>query len=939
MTGNIVYIDDIERIQLRFTELGKTLADLSDQTNGYMDETTEYLEKGFTSFTSTILGNEDVAKFRNQMQVADESLTELSKLFETIAQGADTAFMSLAAVAQSSQASFNNLVKDLEDAKKQALVPDTGAKVEGGFGQWFAKLRSPKKKTLPKGVRKEISSLKSKAKGFMSKLHIPSAGAFAAGIVGILAYSYIYKDRIRAEAGEVKNALESAVDAGYKGLLRKGTATFSALQEHLQKYVGINREELQNILKTTAQGGVAIDDVLKRVDRGLGLVGKNFATFTLGIDKLFEMPGGVSAEKAVGFMHNYGMSLSEAGKTVKDLYLNQQAANIGAPTFVRNVEAAADSIKDLGFSIRSVIDIAGQLQAGFENIGVPKQFAGKLAGVGIQQMAQGIANLSDDWKVMMGEMQSGKKGVEALQWFEESFSRIQRGGSIEEYKDLVLNFYKLAQKISKGNEAEAYTFLNRGVGMGSYGARSVLEIGKIAQEKGDIAAVQATHSRMKDLKEAFHTEASKKKMWERHMNKWMEGLSQVGQGLLGLIGKTLAFLVAYFRSLPTLFMKMIKMDQKGLLDLGYKIRGFTKGWRDDVSLMKKGVAEMGSAGKEMFGDVFSSSIDALSSAFTTDFSGQAPSAEAPPPATSSGSGDTSTARPITKTIFIPVGTPGTYQAEMMPEADAVINQWIEEKGMQWVGGGLSIQSQGVDEQGNILINIIGNCPRCGLLFGGADGVSDGAFSSMGLAGEGKYTGKDVEALGRTLATEMGGYSPERHNEAVGILQTAMNRSRGKGGDALYNTVTSGHGWGAQGSDRQYGSRRKFKKGGGTEKFVRDFLQGKVNIPEKLKQATGFFHVKQGDVFRNPKKKYKGSMPYFARQGGLIDQYESKLPGRRVMFWRKGQDTAEGRDARRWLEAGQSKSTEANEKPATQEAAATTTLDTSLLPPVTALTGM
>jgi hypothetical protein len=44
----------------------------------------------------------------------------------------------------------------------------------------------------------------------------------------------------------------------------------------------------------------------------------------------------------------------------------------------------------------------------------------------------------------------------------------------------------------------------------------------------------------------------------------------------------------------------------------------------------------------------------------------------------------------------------------------------------WVGGGLSIVSEGLDAKGDINLGLVGNCPRCGLLFGGV-GLPEGGM--------------------------------------------------------------------------------------------------------------------------------------------------------------------------------------------------------------------
>lgn len=907
----ITYLEDIDKISYRFTDLGKALAEVSAQNKESLQDTAKTLQDGFQSLSKDIWANEALKALNATPQALELSVLSVTKMFETLIAKADVSLGEFIRSAQVSKTSLDEFTKALLAEKAKASTPGQGDQSEEGGSEGGGKdtrkkrkekgKEKEKKQQLPKVIRQEINTLKSRFKGGLSKLKIPSSGQILGGLVAIMAYGYMEQDRMKKEAGEVKNALEGAVDAGMKGVLQTGTSRIAALQESLQKYSGIAKEESQAIAQTFAQGGVGIQEMLAGVDRSLGRVGKTAVHFTLGLDKMFEMSGGTTAQKVVGFMHNYGMSIKDASETVKDMYLNEQAMKIGAPTFVHNIESAAEAVKDFGFGIRGVMDIAGELQSAFDAVGVPKQFAGKLAGLGIQQMARGIASLSNDWKVLLGKnMGFSGEGTEVLQKVEEAFTRVKSGKSDEELKDLVLAMYNTAKSASEGDESRMYMMLSQKMEMGSYGARGIMEIGKAMEKGGAIEALKATKDHAKGLKDAFKTEAEKTGEFQRNMNKWMTGMSEVGQGLLGLVGKFLAYLIMMFRAFPSLLGASISRDFDRLRRIQLTINNALGSFSPDIALLKSGVSKMGSAGKEMFGDVFASSIGAMESAFTADFSGEAPKSK------SKSSDFTGERMPIVRTVVLPSAVGGEQRVELEAAAEEAA-EFASEHGQPWFGGGPILKNLGVNEHGGVQIALMGNCPRCGLMFGGEPpaAAEGGAFTSMGLAAEGRFTSEDVEAAGRVLATEMGGYREDRHNEAVGILQTLMNRGGRKGGGALYNKATGGHGWGRQGhgSKRQYGSRKDFKKGGKTEDFVRKFLRGEVNVPKNLKKALGFFHARQGDVFHGPGG-YSGAVPKFASKGGQgIVGVETARPGYKTFFTAKGQaDTTQGVQGRRWLGA-------------------------------------
>ena len=841
----VAYLDDIDRVQYKFTELGQTIEEASKQHTGYFKDTVESLSKGFDEL-KTLFADPSFLTAQDATNVLDSRVTEMSELFGKVLSQVSTSFSTMITTSEDAHKGITQIAEGLKTA-----VERSSAQAKGAAGGPMLILMQREKEKKPGVLQKELRSLKSSASSMMGKLKLPKPGTILAGGVMAAAYGFMYKDRIQKEMGEVKNTLESAADYGMKSVRRKGVAAFSALQENLQRYSGIAKGEVQAITKTLSQGGVGIGEMLDDVNKKFGRVGKSAVHSSLALDKMFEVPGGTMAQKAVGYMHNYGMSLKEANEMTRDLHLNDQAFKIGVPTFVHNVETAAESLKDLGFSIRGVMDVAGGLQERFEKIGVPKQFAGKMAGLGVQQMAQGIASMSDDWKVFMGQKMTGgkSKGLEALQKFEEGFTRVKEGGGVEEYKELAIQMYQVAKDVNEGDEAQMYAFMSRNMGLGSQGARATMEIGKVFEEKGGIAAIKATEGHMKTFKKAFETEKEKDSKFRRNMNKWMEGISDVGQGLLGLAGKAVAYLIALFRAYPSMFASMMTMDWERAARIQQKVTGMMGGWRGDWNKMKEGFSKMGESGKKMFGDVAGSSMAALASSFTTDLTGKVPESK---------SGDTprdfSNRTPLVRTVYIPVDSQvvnQTYPVEVKKAKEMKAMQLAKQGIGTWAGGRLSIVNRGVDEHGNIGLDIVGHCPRCGLGFGGG-------MSGMGVEGGPiEASAEDEEALARMIQTEAGsstahgkgkaGVSRGREAEAAMIGMTALNRLRDKKkryGKSLHEVITGtkGGGYGKQGSEgRAYGTARKASDD--SRRIARKILEGNAGVDSG--GATYFYHSHPG----------------------------------------------------------------------------------------------
>jgi spore germination cell wall hydrolase CwlJ-like protein len=166
-------------------------------------------------------------------------------------------------------------------------------------------------------------------------------------------------------------------------------------------------------------------------------------------------------------------------------------------------------------------------------------------------------------------------------------------------------------------------------------------------------------------------------------------------------------------------------------------------------------------------------------------------------------------------------------------------------------------NKGVDQMGDINIEVGGDCPRCGL-----------AFGDINL---GDATSEDVESLSRMLFQEVGASqlgSKSGREELAGVAYTALNRLKGgKRGSTLTDVITSGNGYGKQGNKRAYGTATDERLQGHEEEFAKvrsfakDVIAGKVANP--VGSSTAFFHDTKGKGYGTPGAE-QHAMPPFSK---------------------------------------------------------------------------
>lgn len=630
MTG-VIDLKQLDAARFRFTELGDAISGMAQANTESMDSLMASLKEGFKSVIEEVSHDPRLLSGARVTGVSEQYVSSVAGKVSSMSPGMIHSFESLERTLTGVERSFGTLVDDarakVSGSGGEADHDGEGADTEGATKDPKQKGTDKKKKGIAGIVQSEGRNLKGRVQGMLSRMKIPNkVGAVLAGGLGILTYGYMDRNRVRAEAGEVKNILIAAYDDGVKGSLAAGTASLSRMQEAFQKYKGIQREEIQSTAQALVDGGFSVDQMLKKVDGNLRDVQSSALSTTLALDKMFELPGGESAKRMVSMMALYGKNANDARESLTRLYLVGRDSGIGAMQFVKNVEDASSELSVMGFNIDNVVDIYASVTDSFEKMGVPKQFAGRQAALGMQQISSGLAKMSDNWMVVLGERMGHGRGLEARQGMMDAFTRVLQTRDVNELQKIISTVWDMALKATGGNEESARYYVEKQVGWGYEGARVVQNIGRMAKEGRMVESAKATADSFAILKESFETEKEKASQFELMMNTWMKGLAFMGQAILGMVVQFIAWLIAYFKALPQFFSNLKNLDFEANTRLAADLNRTFWNMGEHQDQLKSAASQMATAAGAMFTDVLGNSMRSLDSAWNFDPTGKRPQA-------------------------------------------------------------------------------------------------------------------------------------------------------------------------------------------------------------------------------------------------------------------------------------------------------------------------
>lgn len=837
-TKDIINLDQLIEIGYQFSKLGVAIAEASAQNTRLFDDALDSL-RTLQSMTDS-MASENVDSIKSSVEAHATYAPQITQMYMNSFLRTDEVFKSL-----------NESIKHFKDSMSGS-GKSTDILDRPSISGRMSEAKRAEKEHKSNLIKQEMRSLSNSVKGWANKLKIPLPGAVLAGMGIWMAMGFKRKQRVAAEAGEIKNIIVAATDATVKGVVGTATHYLSGLQERLQKQYGIARSDFQGVVQSFVEGGIKIESVLDRIGSGMGEAGKNTLLFTYSLDKMFELPGGTSAKRMVQMMAEYGYTLDEARQSLTNMMLAGRESGIGMTQFMKNVMDAGGELKRFGFNLDAVSDLTLTLQKNFEAMGVPTQFAGRQAALGIKQMASGLVNMSMDWQLYIAERLGYGPGLAGRQEMISAQQRVAREGGYEELMEWFKGLATIAMELAGGDEVMARQILEQPMGLGFEGAIAAINILKAINSGDIVSAKKLAQDKEKDLRSSLQTEKEKRNAWELQMNNWMDAVSMIGEGLMSFAAQILAHVVVFGKAIPTLIINYLTGKNKENEGILKNIDTFLSTLKFDTSGLSRGFNKLGDVAEQMGLNILGDNIKSLKSAWNFDplarkeDGKKQPLEPVMPVSPFIGSGGSSA--PIIQTITVPVNEPGTYPVQnalsdgSMPSAGGIPGQY-----QGWVGGQLSIISEGVDAVGNIKLTLVGNCPQCGLMFGSQGFNYEGyaARSGFGYVTEERRR-RDLESMARMLASEVGtgrlkSGDSSIMKEAEGIAWTAVNRMKegfGKGkAPTIEDVITKGAGYGKQGTKRLYSTAREATPE--SYAIAQKVLSGESQDPTQ--GSTFFFH--------------------------------------------------------------------------------------------------
>jgi hypothetical protein len=464
-------------------------------------------------------------------------------------------------------------------------------------------------------VKKEMAQVKSKATSIFSQL---TGGLLAGGIfsmaLGSILLGYKEKDRKVAEAGEMLNVFEASTSDFFSKATKHASNWFSSFQEKAQWYYGIGRQEVQSTIKTMIDAGYTTDQIMDRFDKKLGEVGRNVVTLSLGLDKHFNLATGTAAQHVNDLVANYGDTLEDAADKYVKLSFAAQRSGMGVSKFVDAVMSGSQALTQYGIDLNDVAQVMGTLQKHYKDMGLDKQYAGAQAAGALGGITQGIAGFGIGMQVEVAKRMFPKaaNALEARQQFLEGWQRVAKGEDKGFLIEAVQQAVGYATEQTGGGRVEKIQFLEQ-QGLTSQAATAAVDVAEKLEKGAEIQDL--SNQETKALREAFLTEGKAVSELQKNQRDLIEGMSEIGMGILKILSGILGTLILGFKWLVTLPARMLMMpgDEADKLDaqisaaFDVQFASMSTGLEE----VKEGAGKVKGAVGQIFADAFGSLSAAL----------------------------------------------------------------------------------------------------------------------------------------------------------------------------------------------------------------------------------------------------------------------------------------------------------------------------------------
>lgn len=541
-------LEDADALQSRLTMLNASLTTFSTslstsfnalqmhigETSGMLENMAKYSKDIASSFSSIDVTGGGPKTARQQLSDILPGMPsgseEAAEQAEEAKAAAETAKGTAEAVLKQSQNTLEDVKKSQDDVKKEVGL-------------------------ITKMVQKELQSGKSGMMSLVSRgsMGVVGGGLFAGALTAMI-LGASEKARRDQERGEMMNEFAAMGEDLSSMASKHATKWFSSFQERAQFFYGINRKEVQGIIGQMRNAGFSAEDTMQKFGRGLGQVGKNVVTLTLGIDKHLELAGGSSMKNVITLVQDYGETLDAAAEKHMKISIAAQKSGMGVEKFINTVYSGSQSLMQFGIDLTDVVGIVKTLEKHYQGMGLGEQAAGGLAARAMGGIAAGIGGMSDSFMMVISEEMGGPTGFEGITGIKEGWRKFETGEDEGFLLKLTAAIGRWVQKmLPTGTRAEKIHLLQSQLpGGGFEGAAGLLDLNS---KLGDLNATEEDISKeVKNLRGAFKTEGEKLSDLVKSQRNLINGMAKVGQGLLGMVGGLLGILIAGIRSFPALLL-------------------------------------------------------------------------------------------------------------------------------------------------------------------------------------------------------------------------------------------------------------------------------------------------------------------------------------------------------------------------------------------------
>lgn len=411
--------------------------------------------------------------------------------------------------------------------------------------------------------------------------------ALGGGLFGLMLHGVMYADRLAAEAGEITNIFSAAGATAS----RSAIGHFAAFQEKAQTFYGVSRQEVQGVLKEFLLAGVTVDEIMEGGRKKMGEVGHDVVTLSLAMDKMFELSGGFTAQKAMEVVRNQGASVGDAVDRIMRVEMLAHRASVSVGDFTQEAVSAANELADYGVRVDSVAIAMTSLQDRFKDIGLNAQAAMEYAQQGVKDIAGGLKGANLGIQTMLAEQLGLGSDMRARYRLLDALS----AGKERDFIDVVHGLHRIAKTQTRRTyggteEVREREYLER-QGFGLMGSKAVYTIGEQVERGQKVDAI--SKDEWEDIRKAFKIEGTKISELQKQSAQLTKALAKMGQGILFTITNFMALMIISVKTILSVDWKLEVVEGMVKSTLGGTVAKFVRGAGEAIGMVDDGAADAG----------------------------------------------------------------------------------------------------------------------------------------------------------------------------------------------------------------------------------------------------------------------------------------------------------------------------------------------------------